>query len=52
MMYHGTLTRIYGLDIAIEAFASAHGNAGRGAVDSGFRPGGRATCRPGPPPRP
>ena len=24
MMYHGTLTRIYGLDIAIEAFALAH----------------------------
>ena len=24
MMYHGTLTRIYGLDIAIEAFAMAH----------------------------
>jgi len=25
MMYHGTLTEIYGLDIAIEAFAQAHG---------------------------
>jgi glycosyltransferase involved in cell wall biosynthesis len=25
MMYHGTLTRIYGLDVAIEAFAMAHG---------------------------
>jgi glycosyltransferase involved in cell wall biosynthesis len=24
MMYHGTLTRLYGLDIAIEAFAMAH----------------------------
>jgi len=24
MMYHGTLTRIYGLDLAIEAFAIAH----------------------------
>jgi glycosyltransferase involved in cell wall biosynthesis len=24
MMYHGTLTRIYGLDIAIEAFGMAH----------------------------
>ena len=24
MMYHGTLTRLYGLDIAIEAFASRH----------------------------
>jgi len=24
MMYHGTLTRIYGLDFAIEAFAMAH----------------------------
>ncbi len=24
MMYHGTLTRLYGLDIAIEAFALAH----------------------------
>jgi glycosyltransferase involved in cell wall biosynthesis len=24
MMYHGTLTRIYGLDIALEAFAAAH----------------------------
>jgi len=24
MMYHGTLTRIYGLDIAIEAFARVH----------------------------
>jgi glycosyltransferase involved in cell wall biosynthesis len=24
MMYHGTLTEIYGLDIAIEAFAQAH----------------------------
>jgi glycosyltransferase involved in cell wall biosynthesis len=24
MMYHGTLTRIYGLDIAIEAFGRAH----------------------------
>jgi glycosyltransferase involved in cell wall biosynthesis len=24
MMYHGTLTRIYGLDIALEAFALAH----------------------------
>jgi glycosyltransferase involved in cell wall biosynthesis len=24
MMYHGTLTRIYGLDIAIEAFSLAH----------------------------
>jgi glycosyltransferase involved in cell wall biosynthesis len=24
MMYHGTLTKIYGLDIAIEAFAQAH----------------------------
>lgn len=24
MMYHGTLTRIYGLDIAIEAFAKVH----------------------------
>jgi glycosyltransferase involved in cell wall biosynthesis len=24
MMYHGTLTNIYGLDIAIEAFAQAH----------------------------
>jgi glycosyltransferase involved in cell wall biosynthesis len=24
MMYHGTLTRIYGLDIAIEAFGEAH----------------------------
>jgi glycosyltransferase involved in cell wall biosynthesis len=24
MMYHGTLTRIYGLDIAIEAFGSVH----------------------------
>ena len=24
MMYHGTLTKIYGLDIAIEAFALAH----------------------------
>jgi glycosyltransferase involved in cell wall biosynthesis len=24
MMYHGTLTRIYGLDIALEAFAQAH----------------------------
>jgi len=24
MVYHGTLTRIYGLDIAIEAFAMAH----------------------------
>ena len=24
MMYHGTLTRLYGLDIAIEAFAQAH----------------------------
>lgn len=24
MMYHGTLTRIYGLDIAVEAFALAH----------------------------
>lgn len=24
MMYHGTLTKIYGLDLAIEAFASAH----------------------------
>ena len=24
MMYHGTLTSIYGLDIAIEAFAAAH----------------------------
>ena len=24
MVYHGTLTRIYGLDIAIEAFALAH----------------------------
>jgi glycosyltransferase involved in cell wall biosynthesis len=24
MMYHGTLTNIYGLDIAIEAFASVH----------------------------
>src|SRR6185295_257164 len=24
MMYHGTLTRIYGLDIAIEAFRLAH----------------------------
>lgn len=26
MMYHGTLTRIYGLDLAIEAFAIAHGD--------------------------
>ena len=25
MVYHGTLTRIYGLDIAIEAFSMAHG---------------------------
>jgi len=25
MVYHGTLTRIYGLDIAVEAFAIAHG---------------------------
>ena len=24
MMYHGTLTNIYGLDIAIEAFSRAH----------------------------
>jgi len=24
MMYHGTLTRIYGLDLAVEAFAIAH----------------------------
>jgi len=24
MMYHGTLTKIYGLDIAVEAFARAH----------------------------
>jgi glycosyltransferase involved in cell wall biosynthesis len=24
MMYHGTITRLYGLDIAIEAFAAAH----------------------------
>jgi len=24
MMYHGTLTRIYGLDIAIEAFSRAN----------------------------
>jgi glycosyltransferase involved in cell wall biosynthesis len=24
MMYHGTLTRLYGLDIAIEAFGTAH----------------------------
>jgi glycosyltransferase involved in cell wall biosynthesis len=24
MMYHGTLTRLYGLDIAIEAFGAAH----------------------------
>jgi glycosyltransferase involved in cell wall biosynthesis len=24
MIYHGTLTRLYGLDIAIEAFAAAH----------------------------
>ncbi|MBZ5698174.1 MAG: glycosyltransferase family 4 protein [Acidobacteriia bacterium] len=24
MMYHGTLTRIYGLDIAVEAFSMAH----------------------------
>jgi glycosyltransferase involved in cell wall biosynthesis len=26
MMYHGTLTRIYGLDFAIDAFARAHAN--------------------------
>ena len=39
MMYHGTLTRIYGLDIAIEAFAMAHArDAGGGVVDSGIRP--------------
>ena len=26
MMYHGTLTRLYGLDLAIEAFAQVHGS--------------------------
>ncbi len=26
MMYHGTLTKLYGLDIAIEAFAQVHGD--------------------------
>jgi glycosyltransferase involved in cell wall biosynthesis len=28
MMYHGTLTKIYGLDLAVEAFAIAHRHAG------------------------
>ena len=38
MMYHGTLTNIYGLDISIEAFFTpgAKGNARCGIVDSGW----------------
>jgi glycosyltransferase involved in cell wall biosynthesis len=45
LMYHGTLTRIYGLDVALEAFGQAHAHMpgaefwilGKGPEDSALR---------------